>query len=164
MTLDNDDFFDNWTDEAARERAKLHVKEIYETHKQMKLESIKTSVEYGKWTLASLLFLHSGALYLLTQMGLEPKLVIKQIGAYHFTGITCTLVSGFFAYLNFGFLSRHYDKYTNPAIMYRHSAWPNLDDAKFDPIGATMWLSILSGILSAAMLVFSSVDIMRLIN
>jgi hypothetical protein len=153
MSFDPEEFYDDWPDENSRERVKIHVKEIYETHKQLRNDSLKFAFDYGKWTSASLLLLHSGAIFLIAG-GKDNFLPLSLITRFHVPGVVFALGIGFFAYLNFMYAAVHYEKFLNPQILYRKSGWPIISN-KTDGVGATMYAAVCCGMLSLAMLIFS---------
>ncbi len=159
----SEEFYDDWQDPLARERAKLHNREVFEESKKQRDNYLGYGVQYGKWVLSSLLLLHGGAFIAISQIQGGLEIYFPIIGQYHIAGIIFALLSGFFAYLNFMFLAKWAQRYTSPVMLYRQDGWPKNED-KYDPVNATAWASLSVGLLSALMIIFSAVDLLKHLN
>ncbi|RNC91498.1 MAG: hypothetical protein ED558_16500 [Oricola sp.] len=155
-------FFDELPQEHAQ-RAVYHARETYDYLRRYQWKCIEANVEYGKWLVASLLFVHVGAVFVITQTGDQALVIFRQVGAYHLVGIVSAFACGFSAWLNFRFLEERYDRHVSPAMTYRRDMWPDWNSEKRDPINATFFFAVGFGILSLLMMVFSFSDFLNLI-
>jgi hypothetical protein len=158
---DQSPFFDDIKDEAERERSKLHAKTFYEQAGRLRAEAHSGHVEYGKWLIASLLAVHGGAIFAIS--GLKDSIKPEQISglidaaAWNLGGIFLTLLAGFGAWLNFQFAHSLYERWENPAVLYRNDKYPTspIPGAKW--VNATLYGAAAVGIASSLCFVASAV-------
>lgn len=157
-------FVDGWPDEAAKQRYILHAKEVYESNKALRTASYQGHVDYGKWLIASLLAVHGGAIYAINsvRMSVRPDQLggLIDAAAWNLAGVFCILFAGFAAWLNFQFAQHVYDRWTDPAMLYRTDKWPD-DNGRFDPINATLFLAAAFGMLSALSFINSALIVVK---
>lgn len=159
-------FADQWDDPAEQERYRQHAREAYDKMKDLRSDSRKYHVEYGKWLIASLLALHGGSIYILSTLADKGKTFTAQAliepATWNMAGIVFILIAGCMAWLNFQFAEQHYDHWSDPAMLYRQDKWPGATESRFDPINATLFLAAASGVLSIWSLIVSA-SLMRLL-
>lgn len=167
MGHDNSDFHDDWSDRQAAERYALHARELYDQYRKYHERAIQSHIEYAKWILASLLAVHGGMIYgisgLRSTVPQEMRIGLVGAAGWSLMGIGCTLVVGFFVWLNFQSVEQHYSRWINPATLYSRSYWPK-NERRFDPIAATMLLSVAFGMLSALCFAFSATKIIATLS
>ncbi len=145
----------DWTDEKTRERYLFHVREHYEKYKSYRDASFQNHVGYAKWLLASLLAVHGGAIYAISSLRdtVRPDQIDGLItgAGWNLIGIGCTLITGFCAWLNFQYAWSSYDKWADPAMLYRTDQSPSSKnrESKTDIISATLYAGAGFGLASA---------------
>lgn len=157
-----------WTDEAYKERYRLHAREVYEDSKSLRDFSFKSNVEYGKWLLASGLAVHGGAIFALNTLATNGHAdringIVDSL-AWHAAGIFFVLVAGLAAWLNFQYAATIYARRANPPMIYRTDAWIDGDDEKTDSVAATRFVAMAAGIMSLWSLVASAVNIVQVLR
>lgn len=160
-------FVDQWNDSLERERYLLHAREVYQEMKDMRADSRRYHVEYGKWLIASLLTLHGGAIYVLSTLGANGNglrvQALMSAASWNIWGIVSILLAGCMAWINFQFAERMYDRWSNPAMLYREDRWPGNEENRFDPINATLYFAALFGAGSIWCFIVSAIEIKKLI-
>lgn len=73
----------------------------YQTMKEVLLHARETQAAYGRWLLASLLAVHTGAILAITQAGTMSYQLFAASGHYLVWGIVVTLVAGGMTWINF---------------------------------------------------------------
>lgn len=163
----NMDYVDQWPDPARRERYMLHARETYDLMKELRSESRRYHVEYGKWLIASLLTLHGGAIYVISTLGNNGNglrvQALMAAASWNIWGIVSIVLSGCMAWLNFQIAERYYIEWSDPAMLYRVDKWPGRTERKFDPINATLYFAACFGGLSIWFFVVSALEIKKLI-
>jgi len=157
-------FVDGWSDEATRQRYVSHAKESYENFKALRAAAYQGHVDYGKWLIASLLAVHGGAIYAINAVrpAVRPDQLLGLIeaAAWNLAGVVFILIAGFAAWLNFQCAQNIYDRWSDPAMLYRTDKWPK-DVDRFDPVNATLYLAAGFGLLSALSFVNSAVGVIH---
>lgn len=159
---DNSTFVEHWSDPARRERYQYYAREKYEFYKAAREWTFKANIEYGKWLVGSGLAVHGGGLYALNALKdpTRPDLNAALIEAaqWNVAGLFFVLVAGFLAWLNFQYAANIYNDFANPLMVYKTDELPT-GDQKRDPVGATRFGSICSGLLALWALVASAVNV-----
>lgn len=157
-------FVDGSSDEVERQRYASHAREVYENLNALRAAAYQGHVDYGKWLIASLLAVHGGAIYAINAVrsAVRPDQLLGLIdaAAWNLAGVVFILVAGFAAWLNFQCAQHIYDRWSNPAMLYRTDMWPK-DVDRFDPVNATLYLAAAFGLLSAASFVNSAVGVIQ---
>ncbi|MGV1859986.1 hypothetical protein [Rhizobium rhizogenes] len=152
-------FYDDISDSNERDRYKLHARETYDRIAQLREETFKGHVEYGKWLIASLLAVHGGAVFAIS--GLKGSVKPEQLpglidgAALNLTGIFLTLLAGFFAWLNFQFAQATYTRWQKPEMLYRSDGFPT-DLKGAWKVSAAMYVAAVFGIIASLCFVLSS--------
>lgn len=152
----------DWTDEKYRERYLFHVREQYEQYKSYREISFQNHVGYAKWLLASLLAVHGGGIYGISALrnSVRPDQIDGLIygAGWNLIGISFTLLTGFFAWVNFQCGWSTYDRWADPAMMYRTDAHPSnkTPKNKTDMMAASLYAGAGCGIISAYCFVVSA--------
>lgn len=145
-------FVDDWSDKAEQERYRQHAREVYERMKDLRSDSRRYHVEYGKWLIASLLALHGGTIYIISTLADKQHVfaarALIEPATWNMAGIVFILIAGCMAWLNFQFAEQLYDRWSNPAMLYRRDNWPGEEDDRFDPVNATLLAAAAAGVLS----------------
>ena len=120
--------------------------------KDLRADSRRYHVEYGKWLIASLLALHGGSIYVISTLAdkgqpFAAKALIEP-ATWNMAGIVSILLAGCMAWLNFQIAEVHYDRWSDPAMLYRQDKWPGLKESKYDPVTATLLLAAAAGLMS----------------
>jgi hypothetical protein len=153
----------DWTDAAHRERYTFHAREIYESNKRLRMAAQAGHVDYGKWLIASMLAIHSGSIYAISNLrdhiGAKGAGDLVSAATLNVAGIAFIMVAGFLAWLNFQFAEKVYAKWSNPAILYR-TGRAN-EELRFDPITPTLYGAAAGGILSWLFFIGSAVDVVQ---
>jgi hypothetical protein len=107
----------------------------------------RSQFDYGKWLIASLLAVHVGSVFLMTQAGKCAIPIFFHAAHWNFFGIVMAILSGFFAFVNYQCLATIYQDWTSdPSFLYRLDTWPKEEYfGKKDPIGTSFILSIICG-------------------
>jgi len=161
------DYSDDWSDREAAERYKLHAREVYDQYRRYHERAIQSHIEYAKWILASLLAVHGGMIYGLS--GLKPSVPAEKLiglveaAGWSLIGIGCTLLVGFFVWLNFQCAERVYGNWADPSMLYNKRYWPKSDE-RFDAVGATLLLAVSFGMLSALCFAFSATRVIATLS
>jgi len=157
-------FVHGWANEASKDRYLLHAREVYDHLKISRAAAYQGHIDYGKWLIASLLAVHGGAIYAINSIrsAVRPDQIAGLINgaAWNLAGVMFILLSGFCAWLNFQFSERIYDKWTNPAMLYRTDMWPR-DNEKFDPVGATLFSAAAFGLMSGFSFLASAIGVIQ---
>jgi hypothetical protein len=159
----NTPFADNWSDPAERERYRQHAREVYDKMKDLRSDSRRYHVDYGKWLIASLLALHGGAIFVISSLAkgdkpIGPGLLIGP-AMWNLAGIVFILFAGCMAWLNFQLAERLYDRWSDPAMLYRRDMWPGHTEDRYDGLNATLWLAASAGVLSIWSFVASAAEL-----
>ena len=145
-------FVDDWTNKAEQERYRQHAREVYERMKDLRADSRRYHVEYGKWLIASLLALHGGSIYVISTLAEKGEAFaaagLIELATWNMAGIVSILVAGCMAWLNFQFAEIHYDHWSDPSMLYRQDKWPGSTESKYDPMTATLFLAAAAGVIS----------------
>ena len=139
-------------------------------YKDLRKESFRGNVEYGKWLIATMVAVHGGALYALnTLRSAAPGLpsdrhsLLLEAASWHVAGIVLVLIAGFMGWLNFGYAAQHYDRWAEPGMMRRTDMWPKNSGTR-DPIGATYVLAICAGLGSGFSLIAGATAALKAIS
>ncbi|TBD15703.1 hypothetical protein ELH24_09250 [Rhizobium ruizarguesonis] len=157
-------FFHAWEDQYEAERFRLHAREIYDHYRTYQLSSRAGHVDYGKWLIASLLAVHGGAIYAIST--LKNSVARDQIdglingASWNLAGIFMILLAGFFAWVNFQAAEAIYDRWANPAMLYRDDQFPK-DESRTDPVGASLFLAAAFGLMSGFAFLASAVTVIH---
>ncbi|CDX22153.1 conserved membrane hypothetical protein [Mesorhizobium plurifarium] len=153
MTDDPKFFISNWP-EPDRLRYERHAQEIFRQMGELRAASQRNHVDYGRWLIASLLAVHGGSIYAISGLWngthkLPPDAMPDLMAGvgWNLFGIGFILVAAFLAWLNFQFAERLYDRWSDPAILYRTDRWP-AGNQRTDPVTATLYLSAMFGLMS----------------
>lgn len=154
----------DWTDEKQRERYIFHARENYEQSKQLRLAAQHGHMEYGKWLVASMLAIHGGAIFAISNLrqGLsvaDDSSGLIDAAVWHAGGIVFVMFAGFLAWLNFQFAEQEYFRRSNPAKVYRTDIKDH--ESRFDPITATVFGAAVFGLLSGWCFVAGLSEIFR---
>ena len=164
-------FITDWSDPNQRDRYIFHARENYESNKQMAIDSRSASLGYAKWLLASLLAMHSGAIYFIS--GLRTSLnnsdlaqaALLNAAINNVAGIVFTILIGVFAWMNFQASEKLFSRLADPATIYRDDWYPKLlTNNKTDPITATYYFSIVCTALSVLLILTSSSEIFNALS
>lgn len=159
---DHSVFVENWTDPKRRERYQYYAREKYEFYKSAREMAFKANIEYGKWLLASGLAVHGGAIYAINSLkdpsNVDLTLKLIEAAKWNIAGIVFVLLAGFATWLNFQAAAHTYDDWANPLMVYKTDEFPT-NDRKTDPIAATFWLAIATGILALWSFVASALQV-----
>lgn len=142
-----------WQDEKGRERYEILAREVYFKMKDLRADSRRYHVEYGKWLIASMLAVHLGALFLLSSLVGQPGVDNVQLVdavVWHVGGIAFIISAGFCAWLNFQCAEIIFDRWSDPTMLIDAEVWPGADEPirKLDPVGATLFLAAAFGAIS----------------
>lgn len=152
-----------WDDPEEQDRYRSHAKEVYESNKSYRNIALQHQADLSRWLMASLLAVHGGALYLMSNLNAQADLLLKaaliSAASWNVAGMVFALLTGFFAWKNAQYAFELYDDWTDPAMMYRFDKWPKSPERKTDPIGATAFLGAASGLLSGLCFVMGSADL-----
>lgn len=168
MKPEESPFIHKWENETARQIHELHAREVYKQLLELRIDSRRYHVDYGKWIIAALLAVHSGAIYVCSLLAtahkeLVPKTLIGPV-TWNLAGIVFIIFAGVMAWLNFQSAEALYARWTNPAMLYRADKWPVQDDSeRFDPITTTLLLAVASALLSVWCLIASVVEIKNIL-
>ncbi|WP_430251270.1 hypothetical protein [Neorhizobium sp. DAR64860/K0K1] len=158
-------FYHAWEDKDEAERFRLHSREIYDHYKAYQAASWSGHVEYGKWLIASLLAVHGGAIYAISTLkdSVRPAQIngLIDAAAWNLGGVFMTLVAGFAAWLNFQAAEATYNRWSDPAMLYRSDSFPSDDDRKTDPITATLFFAAAAGLMSAFAFLTSATTVIQ---
>jgi hypothetical protein len=75
----------------------------YQTQKEMLFAAMGRQFEYGKWVLASLMTVHAGSLFAISQAGTAKVQLYRACGPLLIYGVATTLIAGGLAWANFSF-------------------------------------------------------------
>lgn len=111
--------------------------------------------DYGKWLIATLALIHTGALYAIATGELGKGIP----GAYlpSLAGVILTLISGLFTWANFTLGIRLYENWTNPAMLSNVAYWPVSKGPLRFWIPATMAGALVTGIGAGACIIWEAV-------
>ena len=155
-------FYHDWEDRAEADRFQVHAREIFNHLKAYQHASRSGHMDYGKWVIASMLAVHGGAIYaissLRTSVRHDQVEGLITAAAWNLGGVLMILIAGFFAWLNLQCLERQYDKWADPAMLYRSDKFPTAEH-KTDPVSATLLLAASFGILSGYAFAVSAVTV-----
>jgi len=164
MTIEKSPFYHAWEDQHEAERYQIHAREIYAHYRSYQMCSRSGHVDYGKWLIASMLAVHGGAIYAIS--GLKNSVLPQQIpglitgASWNLAGMVLILFAGFFAWINFQAAERLYDRWSNPAMLYRSDQFPK-DEERTDIINAMLVLAASLGLLSMYAFIASAVTVVQ---
>lgn len=146
-------YINEWTDEKGRERYQLLAHEVYAKMLQLRSDSRRYHVEYGKWLIGVMLAAHFGALFLISGLVGKPGVNVGELvsaSGWHVGGVGFTIASGFCAWVNFQCAEVIYDRWSDPTMLIDANVWPGLEERerRLDPISATLFLAAAFGIIS----------------
>jgi hypothetical protein len=116
--------------------------------------------DYGKWLTTTLVAVHFGAVYLITQESGVPISTKVGLVALFSIGIIFGLTSGLFSFWNWQQNFRYHSQWLNTWILVDHDFWPTVstpegrerDRVLMESINRTYRCSIGFGVLSGACL------------
>lgn len=153
----------NWTDAGYRERYVFHARENYQESKQLRLAAQAGHMDYGKWLIASMLAVHGGTIYAISNLRdhVDPTIAgaLISAAALNVAGIASIMVAGFMAWLNFQCAEMTYFRRTNPAKLYRTDI--KEEPQRLDPVSATLYGAAVSGIVSWLLFIGSAAEVFR---
>lgn len=146
-------YINEWTDEKGRDRYLLLAHEVYSKMLQLRSDSRRYHVEYGKWLIGVMLAAHFGALFLISGLIGKPGIVASTLvsaSVWHIGGIGFTIVCGFCAWLNFQCAEALYDRWSDPTMLIDANVWPGMreEEQRYDPINASLFLAAAFGVVS----------------
>lgn len=131
------------SDEAYKRIAEVTYRDL----RNLQEFSLKMQGEYGKWLIASLLFLHGAAIGGLFFRATANSFTATGSLWWFVAGIILALGAGFSAFWNFFIAAQAYHEMADPRMLDDPSHWPK--GGKAWPIYLTLWLAIVLGVLSA---------------
>lgn len=135
-------------DDAYRRAAEI----VFVQFQKLNESSLKMQGEYGKWLVSSLLFLHGAAIggLLFKWSGGSAPPYLYALWWFVF-GIVFALATGFSAWGNFTFAADLYNRWADVRMLTNRDHWPQPSTSC--AIKATMWIAILTGVLSTICIV-----------
>lgn len=159
-------FVHNWADAATRERYIFHARADFDNALEMAKHSQSAQLEYAKWILASLLAIHGGAIYAISNLrGSVPGIdqaALSYAAFLNVGGICFTIVTAMTAWFNFGAAEHMFRSWANPARIYRNDQHPAA--TRTDMITATYWLSICFAGTSLYLFVASAAELSQVLS
>lgn len=101
--------------------------------------------DYGKWLIATLSLIHSGALYALATSKVDHAQ--KDAFVPFLVGLLLALTCGLLTWINYNLQASTYMRWADPRMLANDDHWPRQPAAK--GIDFTMWGGIIAGIASA---------------
>jgi hypothetical protein len=126
---------------------RLAAVELYRLNVE-RLKSITiVQADYGKWLIATLSVIHTGALYAIATAHLAQN--VK--GAYvpFLVGQILVLFSGLSTWINFSLVMSLMEDWTDPFMLTDDARWPKLEGSLKFWIPTTMVTSLAAGVFSA---------------
>jgi len=124
----------------------------YEANKESLNQSRAMMAEYGKWLVATIAALHFGGLYLVTNAPGIP-IVEKMSACWAFViGIVLILLSGLYAFINWGTHTQVYYLARNPQMLVDSDFQPQRNPKLEAAIAETYRISLGLGLASVACL------------
>jgi hypothetical protein len=123
---------------------------VYTGLKELQGFALKMQGECGRWLIVSLLSLHVAAIggVLLKTSGGTPSILDSLW--WFVAGIILALAAGFSAFWNFFLAASGFDRMADHRMLSDRQYWPTKPLGRW--VKLTLWLSVSSGVLSAACL------------
>jgi hypothetical protein len=135
----------------------MQAAELYRLNVE-RLKIVQTvQADYGKWLIATLSLIHTGALYAIASDHLGSN--IRNSFVPPLFGILLTLTSAFFAWVNFSLGVRLMESWTDPKMLSDDARWPKVEGALKFWIPATMALSVGTGIAAGACIIWTAIKL-----
>lgn len=132
-------------------RYAFFAREIYKNQQRLADVSTEATLTYGKWLVATLLLVPGGAFIAIFQSP-DAAIYLAAGGPWLALGMGFAIACGFFAYLNSQALASRSQKWLSPRMLLVFREWQRIYDetnnAKTDPINATLYLATGMGFLS----------------
>jgi hypothetical protein len=141
------------------ESYRLAAVELYRLNVERLKAVTAIQADYGKWLIATLSVIHTGALYAIATAHLASN--VKGAYAPFLVGQLLVLASGLSTWTNFSLVMSLMEDWTDPFMLTDDARWPKLDGPFKFWIPATMVISIVAGVLSALCLLWGAALLMH---
>ena len=116
-----------------------------------------TQADYGKWLMATLSLVHTGALYTIATEHLGKGVADAYLPPL--VGLLLTLISALLIWTNFTLAISLMEKWTDPAMLSDDAHWPKSERPYKFWIPATMALAVVTGIASGGCIVWTAIKL-----
>jgi hypothetical protein len=130
----------------------------YELWVQLMEIHFNAQIEWGKWIVASLLFIHGGALVAIVQSEGHAIEMMNAGGIWFVWGLVAALGTGVITWANWTYLTSVYQDWANPNAIVDDASWPALSKWGWF-VRVTFWAAILIGIASVGFLIYGALQI-----
>ncbi|MER9461967.1 hypothetical protein NKI80_18875 [Mesorhizobium sp. M0387] len=139
---------------------------VYNDLKESQRATFQIAAEYGRWLIASLLLVHSGALFGLFSLLSNPStqqttLQVFKAPVWCFViGLLLALLCGFSAWINWSMHASNYQTSARYDMLWDPERW--VDEPRFARgLDVTNWACIVAGLLSAACIAIGAAFILH---